>query len=217
MKKRLLTLLLLAAGLTLTTAQAQIRFGVKAGLNLNTSDVKKVFQDGEIGTHDNPVGYHFGLQARIQTPLLGLYIQPELLYNSNTTRFNYIPAVKTDNYFKLRKTDLDLPVLLGFKILLFRLNAGPVFKVNLKEKVLNKGVSENYEVKSSFKNKYVGYQAGIGLDLMSLTFDIRYNGNFGKTSATLQAVERSSSVPASVPRHFKLNQGQVTFSLGYMF
>lgn len=216
MKKRLLLLAVLLTA-ALTTAQAQIRFGVKAGLNLNTSDVKKVFHDGEIGTHDNPVGYHFGLQARIETPVLGLYIQPELLYNSNTTRFNYIPTVKTDNYFKVRKTDLDLPVLVGFKILLFRINAGPVFKVNLNEKVLNKRVSQLYEVKSSLKNKYVGYQAGIGLDLMSLTFDIRYNGNFGKTTATLEAIDRSSSALPAAPTRFKLNQGQVTFSLGYMF
>ena len=60
-------------------AQAQVKFGVKAGLNLS-----KVSTSGAIGDNlknDNRAGYFIGPMLDVKGPLIGLGIDGALMYN----------------------------------------------------------------------------------------------------------------------------------------
>ena len=60
-------------------AQAQVKFGVKAGLNLS-----KVSTSGAIGDNlknDNRAGYFIGPMLDVKVPLIGLGIDGALMYN----------------------------------------------------------------------------------------------------------------------------------------
>ncbi|HND75364.1 MAG TPA: hypothetical protein PKW10_13030, partial [Saprospiraceae bacterium] len=73
--------------------------------------------------------------------------------------------------------DLDIPIMLGFKSGILRLNAGPVGHLYLdssSDLFKVSGYSEQFD-----KIKW-GWQAGLGLDIWKFTIDLRYEGNFSK-------------------------------------
>ncbi len=121
-------------------------------------------------------GYHFGGGIRFQ--LGNIYIQPELIFNSNKANFKFKDFSTTSLADSIRKEKyqyLDLPVIVGFKLGLIRLYAGPVAHFFLKN------VSELTDINGyddKFKAATFGYQAGLGFDIAFLGIDIRHEGNF---------------------------------------
>ncbi len=74
MKK--ITLLLVAALLLSATAQAKIfAFGVKAGL-----EMPSIKTDDLVGSAKASTGFHAGVLAQFNIPIIGIGVQPELLY-----------------------------------------------------------------------------------------------------------------------------------------
>ena len=80
MKK--LNILLLAAILSCLaiTANAQVKFGVKGALNFNDYKTKSV-------TLDNRTGWQAGIMARFSLPIVGIGVQPEVLYTHKSAKF----------------------------------------------------------------------------------------------------------------------------------
>ena len=76
MKKLLSTLMVIACLALAIPAQAQIKFGVKAGLN-----VSKLHLSKETLSSDNRAGFFIGPTAEFTLPLLGLGIDGSVLYN----------------------------------------------------------------------------------------------------------------------------------------
>lgn len=164
------------------TAQT-FKWGVKAGLSTpdikpaNASEIKS--DSFSLKIADANYGFHFGAWTRIG--FSKVYIQPEL--NLNSSRVTYrVKALKVttsalDSLQKESFLNLDVPVLVGFKVGNFRVNGGPVGHLHLTS------TSDLFQV-SSYKSKFnsmkFGYQAGIGLDFGALNIDIRYEGNFDK-------------------------------------
>lgn len=141
-------------------------FGLKAGAtasSLNTTDIQSSLDS------ENLLGYQLGAFMRINTGKM--YIQPEVLYNLRST--NIVGAAFVDDVFDVGT--IDVPLLLGFKVLdakVFNLRAfvGPEASFTL---------DKNIEGESGFTlddiNNLTWYmQAGVGIDLLFLTFDIRY-------------------------------------------
>ena len=79
MKK--LLFIAIACMLFVTTSQAQIRFGVKAGATFSkfnwSSSVVDMYEN------NSATGFQAGIMTRIQIPIVGIAIQPELLYTSS--------------------------------------------------------------------------------------------------------------------------------------
>lgn len=171
MKKLILAVLFLTA-VNLNAQNAD--FGIKAGLNYgSTGDFESFSQVvGDASTKinsDNRVGYHAGFFAQFQ--VLGIFIQPELLYTHINTEYN-------DFDYKLNK--IDAPVLVGLNILgPLNIKAGPSFQY-----IFNNDL-ENTDLKIGDVEKEisVGYQLGAGLELGRLGFDIRYEGAFNENDA----------------------------------
>src|SRR5690606_6082065 len=105
-------------------------FGVKAGLSYNKNGdlISSVGESGEniIEGAKGKTGYHVGVWGKLD--LLKLYIRPELVYSK--TKSSYDVGGSTHDY---DISKLDLPVLLGYKIIgPLHIFAGPAFQYTLK-------------------------------------------------------------------------------------
>ena len=194
--------ILVCAVLCLTTiaASAQmVRFGVKGGITMLSTDVKGVASAGEghrwTEFKSKDAGWNLGVMARINLPLTNLYVQPELIYNHAAYKI-----FDTDGKSaKLRYGNVELPVLLGFKILFLRANVGPTFTLATVDK------NDVYEV----KRPDVGFQAGLGATLGKITLDVRYHGYFAKKWKDINFNDITDKL--------KANDGYWGISLGYFF
>lgn len=127
---------------------------------------------------DANYGFHFGGFVRLS--YRKVFIQPEFLFNSNNTTFTFKDFTKlqtSDSIRNERYQRMDIPLMVGAKFGIFRLNAGPVahFILNNRSDLVN---IEGYDDK--FKSATYGYQLGLGFDFGLVTFDLRHEGNFSK-------------------------------------
>ena len=160
-------------------ALSPIRFGIKAGIQtqslkmdgLRWSDLSK----------SNNFGYQLG--AMIQVPLGPVYLQPEIVYNS--ARFNLNGNLlysdggieQQDVRAKYAVNTVQLPVLVGIKILFLRVFAGPTF--NLLTDTSNKSGKQGVSFNSS----------------------VRWGPEFGSASSTLTSATTVSSNARLRPSH----------------
>jgi hypothetical protein len=72
---------------------------------------------------------------------------------------------------------MNIPLLVGMKLGLLRVAAGPVAIVNL-EKTSQLIEFNNY--KEKIESTTYAYQLGLGLDLWTVRFDINYENNFSE-------------------------------------
>jgi hypothetical protein len=170
MKKYLLGLAAIAA--FTVSAHAQFSLGVKGGMNISKIDNDNYAQS-------TVTGYQFGAFARIGK---GFYVQPEMYVGSKGGQFNYeTSGTNTGGSARVKFTTLDVPVLLGesfgAKNLNFRIMAGPIYSYILNtDESFSDNLGAAYRDLGNYKNSTLGYQAGAGIDLGSLSLDARYEG-----------------------------------------
>lgn len=205
MMKKLLVILSVA--LISIPAFSQIKFGIKAGAETSTVPTYD-FTSGTTNIEaikDASWGFHAGVFLRLS--LLGIYLQPEAVFASNTYDFN----VETDGVTEaLSQTfnRLEIPVLVGFRLGPLRLNAGPSASVQIGSP---KALIDDPNFTEMYKGATFGYQAGIGIDLFKkLTLDARYGGSLS---------EKFGDVVSIGGQEFKLDHRQNSFilSVGLMF
>ncbi len=140
------------------------------------------------------MGWQAGLMARINLPLTNLYVQPELMYNH--AAYQLFNGGERE---KLSYGTIELPVLLGFKILFLRANVGPTFTL------ANITGGDIYTIETPD----VGFQAGLGVTIKKVTIDLRYQGYFAKKWKDIDL--------GDITRKLKANDGYMSVSLGYFF
>jgi hypothetical protein len=118
--------------------------------------------------------FYFGAFARLGKKV---YLQPELLFMSRNGKLTDESAA--ESRVRLKINTIDLPMLVGIKVLDLkaanvRVMAGPVASF-----VINKSITgENWDeaiTEDDFKNMNWGLQFGAGVDVLFLTLDIRYD------------------------------------------
>jgi hypothetical protein len=204
MMKKLLAIILIA--LITIPAFSQIKFGIKAGAATTTVPKYNISGTGAnvvTALKNSSYGIHAGVFLRLT--LLGIYLQPELLFATNTYEYK---VNSLTNPVKQTFNRLDIPVLVGFKVGPIRLNAGPAatFQIGT-PKALITGLN----VSDMYKGATFGYQIGAGFDLFKkLTFDVRYEGSLSKKFGDALSVGGQS---------FQLDSRQpaLLFSAGLMF
>ncbi|MCD7962786.1 MAG: PorT family protein [Rikenellaceae bacterium] len=191
--KKLFVLVLVCLVVSGVSAQP-LKIGVKGGLTfLSTDAVSKISTDNRIKSKD--VGFTVGVVSRFTIPVIGIYAQPELVYNY--AKYN---VYRMDDARKLTYNNLELPVLFGLNLLFIRINAGPVF--NLK----------TFDGKDNYFHVYrpnVGYIAGLGLSLGRFDFDVRWQGYFSKENRKFDL--------NYVNQGIKVNDKFITTSFTYFF
>lgn len=169
-------ILLLVTAFMLLSVQGFSQFGIKGGLNFNSlEDINlKGVKDFDIG---NSTGFNAGILYKIKIPLVGLAIQPELIYSQTNSSINTEIAGLSNLNGDLKIGTLMLPVGLqwGIDLVLFRpfIQAVPYigYTVNTQNKITNL----NWDVD---KFKY-GVGLGAGLDIWKLQISGRYNWDLG--------------------------------------
>jgi len=168
--KQFIILILLTSVVFCADAQG-LEGGLKAGLNTS-----KLSTEIETYTPQTINNYQFGAFARIN--MGRLYIQPEAYYNTRSGGYvdQSLPSIV--NSFELKT--IDVPALIGIKIinqesLNLRILGGPVFSFLTDKSVKGQFSRDNLE------NSFFGWQYGVGVDFLFLTFDVRkemYGKNF---------------------------------------
>lgn len=149
-------------------AQAQLRFGIKGGVNISTVHFSK-----DIVSPDNVTGFHIGPMIEATVPLLGVGFETAILYTQRGMEINS-EAVKIDY--------LDIPIHLkwkfGLPIMKVYLATGPYFgfrvggdKVweipgSVVDQVKAKSFSSGWDFGAGveiFNHLQVGFNYGLGL------------------------------------------------------
>ena len=179
MNKVFFSILLIGASVI---GSAQVKFSAKANLLFKTDkptweNIKgsaiKIYKD----SGKNSVGYNAGLSAKIDLPA-SLFLMPEIYYTTFKTEFDVpdpLIADKTIATIEAQSNRVDVPVLLGYKILGDNLGifAGPVGSYNLSTDNQFNDFKEN-----ATKEFTVGYQFGVQVQLQKLIVNARYEGAF---------------------------------------
>ena len=186
MKKIILSLSIIA--MATLSANAQIKFGIKGGLNAANIIGDHSLNADESGNSDNlqyttRIGYNFG--AFVNLPIKGKFsLQPEVMYslqgaNYKITNTDDLGDVSSSTGH-LNLSYIQVPVLAKFTFgHKFYLQTGPQFGFLTSAKDKFDGGSD--DVKSSFQSFDFAWGVGIGYTMpMGLGFDFRYN--FGITA-----------------------------------
>lgn len=185
-----------------------VEFGVKAGINTGNFDLNKInFNNAYYLVNEARTGYHAGVFMRLD--FVALHLQPEFNYNFNRYDMKVLghgdSATQSTN--KVRVQTFEVPVLVGFDLLFLRFNAGPVFNV-WNDTSMKSGATTVADV--DITKPSVSWAAGLGVDLMKVSLDIRYNGQFKRA-------DQNISISESDAFNFKNNFRGWTFSVGYTF
>lgn len=166
--------LILAIAMTMicfgASAQFNLKWGIKAGLNYQSTNITSSLWKETISAKDR-VGWHAGLQASWDLGLLS--IDPELVFSRNSIKFN--SAASEANNSVVYTHTLDVPVALGINILgPLKIQAGLNFNI-----LSDSGVKKNQlNFDFSTKNQTIGYLLGLMVDLGHINISARYNGFF---------------------------------------
>jgi hypothetical protein len=195
-------------------AFSQLNFGLKAGVSTTSLSMPtvKTITSGTTSFNVDALtnaryGFHGG--AFLRLTFFGIYLQPEFLFTTRTNEYT-VQNIQTSasTVVKQNFNKFDIPLMLGFKLGPLRINGGPTgsFLINTPKELITD---------PDFKNRYskmtVGYQAGLGFDLLNfLTFDLRYEGSLKKYQNQIQNVTGTNFNLDDRPNAF-------LFSFGIMF
>jgi hypothetical protein len=124
------------------------------------------------------MGIHFGIHSKFRAG--PVFIRPDLVFNSNSVNFLVTDILNNSSTIlsKERYQYLDIPILLGVQLKSISLMAGPVGHIFIANQ--SSLVDEIRELTTNYEKFTLGYQAGIGISLLNIGLDLRYEGNLRK-------------------------------------
>ena len=187
-----MTLILVGTAFINHDAKAQsgtpVHIGFKAGTNFSDLALSKSNVDAKYA-----LGYHAGVFTRLD--ISKFYLQGELLYSQKRSKIEN----STFGNQKVKWNSIEVPVLVGYKILksddvALRIFGGGVYSYVLNDKTsVLKEVSQSFQ---RFDRSNIGYQAGAGVDLGRFSFDLKYEGAL--TNISKEFKEKPNSFQASI-------------------
>ena len=168
MKKILTIAVLFAALMTAVPAKAEVKFGLKGGLNLTSMSL-----DANAISKSNQAGFFIGPTVKFTLPVVGLGIDASALYDQRKSEVDGT---------SLKEQSIQIPVNLRYGIGLgstasIYFFAGPQFGFNVGDKSIKTTTSE-----WTFKSSNISANVGLGVMLLShLQISANYNFGLGKT------------------------------------
>ena len=193
MKKiMILSCLVLGTSMAALAQLPSFTAGVKAGINYSKLKAKQ-----DLGDANSILGYQVGVFTRIGGG--GFYVQPELYVGSKGNEFvkaEVINGTNVDVKGKVKFTTLDLPILLGTKVGLSKLNlrfmAGPVISFVLDKNNTFDAAYANITNYKDYKNQAIALQAGAGVDVGNLSVDLRYEAGLSNISKSTDSEQKQN-------------------------
>lgn len=167
-----------------------IHIGVKAGTNFTKTSAESSDLTGKYG-----LGYQAGVMARVD--FNRLYLQGEAVFNKRKTSYD----LKDGSSPKLKWNSIDVPIVVGYKIVNTRDFNVRAFAGGVYSYAFNDNISSSKALHEGFKkfDKFnVGITGGVGVDYKNLTVDLRY-----ETGLT------------SISKEFKSKPHSFSLSIGY--
>jgi hypothetical protein len=218
-------------GITNSQAQKGFAFGIKGGINLSRLTMGDVFttrydnngnpylgyngqevKDNLKQSFDTRTGFVGGIYARIGKTI---FVQPEVLVSTKGGAFELIkndqesPVTQTVN---VKYSNIDVPLLIGLKGGPIRILAGPVTSFRIGDNQRLRDAFQHYT--SNFNDAMAqatfGYQLGAGLDIGSISLDVRKEGTF-TSLASFEVDGVKASGNATLKQ--KLTSWQVTLGI----
>ncbi|MBT8189006.1 MAG: outer membrane beta-barrel protein [Saprospiraceae bacterium] len=163
------------------TLLSQIDFGIKLGVHsFELSDPTDIIfpnNEGSIKFSDAKLGFQGGIYTKIN--FAGFFLEPRLMLHS--TNVEYIINDSDDQIIDVIKeesfTNLDIPLLVGFKVLFLDAMLGPVAHLNL-DHASDLFDFDGYDER--FKTATYGWRAGLGFTLGNVNLGLEYEGNFSE-------------------------------------
>ena len=180
--KKIFTLVVFVASMVSLSANAQVKFGVKGGLNVTNMSLSSDVFDA-----DNQCGFFIGPTVKFSLPLVGLGVDAALLYDQRSAKAEYDGTHASVTSSESMKTQsIQIPINLRYGVGLGSslsgfIFAGPQFGFNVgdKEKHLNFG---DWKLKTSNFSVNVGLGVSI---LQHVQISANYNiacGNTGEVT-----------------------------------
>jgi hypothetical protein len=203
--KKFFTLVVLLATMTVA-AQAQVKFGVKGGLNLTNMKF-----DNSIVDKSNQTGFFIGPTINFTLPVVGLGIDASALYDQRSAKIE-------GSEDKLKQQSIQIPINLRYGFGLgntasFYIFAGPQFGFNIGDKSAN--IVDN-ALEWRLKDSNLSANVGVGLMLLNhLQVSANYNIALGTTGESNVISTTASTVGNLVTGKTKANAWQL--SVAYFF
>jgi len=187
MKKLILTIALLCA----TAAQAQLKFGVKAGMNLSSNSVDDAIVGTTVLQTESYNGFMVGPTLEIMLPFIGMGVEASALYSQKGIAF--------ENFGKATVSYIDIPLNLKYKIGIPKLAgiyavAGPYLSYSFPGAISGSAIQS-----IDTKTFDLGANFGLGVELLSkVQVGANYSFGFGKNKVNIagQALNYKNGVLA---------------------
>jgi hypothetical protein len=227
MKKIIRTFILLVTCMLFAApAEAQLKFGIKGGINLSKGDFNTVI-DASVESLEakSYTGFFIGPTAQLNIPIINLGVEGSLLFNHSGTKYTYSNgALDTTTGSSIDGTNtqnaLEIPINLRYNIGLGSIfgiyfAAGPSFKFDIGDK---DGFSKaaNFVVTSKWKNQEVAINLGGGLRLLK-HLEVGLNYRMPLTNSAKDNISGTSTGTSTLldPGSYKNKTWQV--SAAYIF
>lgn len=199
MKKILTIAVLFAALMTAVPAKAEVKFGLKGGLNLTSMSL-----DANAFSKSNQAGFFIGPTVKFTIPIVGLGFDASALYDQR--------KAEVDDT-SIKQQSIQIPINLRYGIGLgstasIYFFAGPQFGFNVGDKDIKTDVG-NW----TFKSSNISANVGLGLMLLGhLQVSANYNFGLGKTG---EFDEYLPGAVNAIKENGKLNAWQI--GVAYFF
>lgn len=211
MKKFLSIVFLVAAMLFAANANAQIKFGLKGGLNVTSMSFSE-----EVFDASNKTGFFVGPMVKVTVPIVGLSFDAAALYDQKEADVKYTGTEGELGKVNVKQQSINIPVNVryGFglsslaNIFLF---AGPQWGINVGDKNFKWNESSSYSLKKS--NFSVNVGAGVTL-LNHLQVSANYNIACGKSADA--SLSKALDAAANAGKD-KSHNNSWQIALGYWF
>ena len=210
MKKVLSIVFLVAAMLFASNANAQIKFGLKGGLNVTSMSFSE-----EVFDASNKTGFFVGPMVKVTVPIVGLSFDAAALYDQKEADVKYAAEGELGKV-NVKQQSINIPVNVryGFglsslaNIFLF---AGPQWGINVGDKNFKWNETSSYSLKKS--NFSVNVGAGVTL-LKHLQVSANYNIACGKSADA--SLSKALDAAANAGKD-KSHNNSWQIALGYWF
>lgn len=175
MKKKFVLIVLVAMSCFVATTNAQVKLGVKGGLNFSSLKLGDNMYNA-----DNKTGFFFGPMLKVTVPLPGLSFDVAALYDQKEAKLKYDDSVvggDLNTTSTIKQKSIDIPINVRYAIGLGSLAnvfvfAGPQWAINVGDKNFKWNSTSSY----SLKKAAFSFNMGAGLSILKhLQGSVNYN------------------------------------------
>lgn len=201
MKKFVLALAV--ATLSITSAMAGnglfgvLNVGGRIGIISSSENIPTTSEGVKDAITAEGTGWTGNVFARINIPKTAFYLQPELQYTNTTINIPSVDDLIGKGEQKESHSYVDLPVLVGAEfglgsLVSVRLNAGPVFPIASEKGFRDLTEQDFVNAWDRFKaDKQMTWTAGLGVKVLGIIAEVRYNGNFNNGTIDTSDIQNS--------------------------